>query len=64
MAQNIQILSWTEEKVDEKLWTTMKYIYKQMEEMVEESGCTLEQAANRVSFLKLAKAMHELGWVW
>lgn len=64
MAQNIQILSWTEDKVDEKLWTTMKYIYKQMEAMVEESGCTLEQAANRVSFLKLAKAIHELGWVW
>jgi glutamate dehydrogenase (NADP+) len=62
MSQNAQRLTWKAEEVDDKLKEMMTSIYNQME-VAEVSGGTLEQGANRASFVKVATAMRELGWV-
>jgi len=62
MSQNAQRLTWTEEKIDDKLQTMMENIYTQMENAAGEDG-TLEEGANRAGFIKVAEAMQELGWV-
>jgi glutamate dehydrogenase (NADP+) len=64
MSQNAQRLHWTAEEVDAKLKETMASIYQQMESMSKESDVTLEEAANRVGFIKVAHAMRDLGWIW
>lgn len=64
MSQNSQRLRWTAKEVDEKLKETMTSIYKQMEETSKQADISLEQAANRVGFIKVSDAMKELGWVW
>jgi len=70
MSQNAQRLTWKAEEVDAKLKSMMADIYKQMVEQQEESfaeggkECTLKQGANRAGFIKVAKAMKELGWVF
>jgi glutamate dehydrogenase (NADP+) len=62
MSQNSQKLTWTEEKVDQKLQDMMTSIYNQMEEMTKKDG-SLEEGANRAGFIKVAQAMKELGWI-
>jgi glutamate dehydrogenase (NADP+) len=64
MSQNAQRLHWTAEEVDAKLRETMASIYQQMETMSKEGDVSLEEAANRVGFMKVANAMKDLGWVW
>lgn len=59
MSQNAVRLQWKPEEVDEKLQDMMANIFDQMES----SGDTLEKGANRAGFIKVAKAMKELGWV-
>jgi glutamate dehydrogenase/leucine dehydrogenase len=59
MSQNAVRLQWKPEEVDGKLQDMMASIFDQMES----SGDTLEKGANRAGFLKVAKAMKELGWV-
>ena len=59
MSQNAVRLQWKPEEVDGKLQDMMASIFEQMES----SGDTLEKGANRAGFLKVAKAMKELGWV-
>lgn len=63
MSQNAQRLRWKPEDVDEKLQEMMANIYRKMSQS-ESSGSTLEQGANRAGFLKVARAMKELGWVY
>lgn len=63
MSQNAQRLTWKREEVDQKLKGMMQDIYTQMAE-AEKSGGSLEQGANRAGFLKVAKAMRELGWAY
>lgn len=63
MSQNAQRLTWKPEEVDEKLQDMMQDIYNQMA-AAESSGSSLEEGANRAGFLKVAKAMKELGWVY
>lgn len=65
MSQNAQRLTWTREEVDERLRRLMADIYDRMEENrgAKEDG-TLEAGANRAGFLKVARAMEELGWVY
>ena len=63
MAQNAQRLTWKPEEVDEKLKDMMQDIYNQMA-MTESLGVSLEEGANRAGFLKVARAMKELGWVY
>lgn len=63
MSQNAQRLTWKPEEVDRKLQEIMEHIYQLMAGE-EELGCTLEQGANRVGFIKVATAMKELGWVY
>ena len=63
MSQNAQRLRWTEEEVDGRLRDLMAGIYEQMTSVPGEA-VTLEQGANRAGFLKVAKAMEELGWVY
>jgi glutamate dehydrogenase (NADP+) len=62
MSQNAQHLTWTEEEVDEKLQSMMGNIYKQMQSAGK--GDSLEAGANRAGFLKVAKAMKDLGFIW
>ncbi len=62
MSQNSQRLVWPAEKVDRKLQEMMGNIYSQMEELSKNGG-TLEEGANRAGFIKVARAMKELGWV-
>lgn len=69
MSQNAQRLTWEPEEVDGKLKSMMADIYEQMVEQQKETAkagkeCTLEQGANRAGFIKVAKAMRELGWVY
>ena len=52
-------LQWKPEEVDGRLQDMMASIFEQMES----SGDSLEKGANRAGFLKVAKAMKELGWV-
>ena len=59
MSQNAVRLQWKPEEVDGKLQDMMASIFEQMES----SGDSLEKGANRAGFLKVAKAMKELGWV-
>jgi glutamate dehydrogenase (NADP+) len=59
MAQNAQRLVWSEEEVDNKLKSMMSKIYEQMVDY-----STLEEGADRAGFLKVAKAMKELGDIW
>ena len=59
MSQNAQRLTWKPEEVDGKLRDMMADIYGQCE-----TGRTLEEGANRAGFLKVARAMKELGYVW
>jgi glutamate dehydrogenase (NADP+) len=71
MSQNAQFSMWTSDVVDKKLQLMMSYIYNQL---VEQQGTstassantsyTLEQGANRAGFIKVAKAMKELGWLY
>jgi glutamate dehydrogenase (NADP+) len=63
MSQNAQRLTWPREEVDAKLQDTMADIYKQMEDAAGKDG-TLELGANRAGFIKVAKAMKELGWIY
>jgi len=63
MSQNAQRLTWKPEEVDEKLQQMMSDIYDAMAD-AEKDGATLEQGANRAGFLKVAKAMKELGWIY
>lgn len=63
MSQNAQRLTWEPEEVDEKLQSMMGNIYKQMTDATSK-GATLEEGANRAGFLKVVKAMEELGWVY
>ena len=60
MSQNAQRLTWRREEVDQKLQDMMQDIYNQMDS----GGSSLEEGANRAGFLKVAKAMKELGWVY
>jgi glutamate dehydrogenase (NADP+) len=62
MSQNAQHLTWTEEEVDEKLQSMMGNIYKQMQSAGKDDS--LEAGANRAGFLKVAKAMKDLGFIW
>lgn len=70
MSQNAQRLTWKPEEVDEKLHEMMSTIYQQMKEQQDEAKTggnehlTLEQAANRAGFIKVARAMQELGWFY
>ena len=72
MSQNAQRLTWKAEEVDQKLQDMMKTIYHLMEQEQQtgddssagKGTITLEQGANRAGFLKVAKAMKELGWVY
>ena len=41
----------------------MEGVYHQMNEAAGEDG-TLEEGCNRAGFLKVAKALKELGWVY
>ena len=59
MSQNAQKLTWSAETVDTKLKQMMTDIYDQCDT----NGDTLEQGANKAGFIKVAKAMRELGWV-
>mmetsp|Transcript_17286 Transcript_17286/g.24601 ORF Transcript_17286/g.24601 Transcript_17286/m.24601 type:complete len:305 (+) Transcript_17286:1186-2100(+) len=63
MAQNAQRLQWEPEEVDDKLQKMMGEIYEQMEAASGEGG-TLEEGANRAGFLKVTRAMEELGWLY
>eukprot|EP00565_Helicotheca_tamesis_P002397 CAMPEP_0185740882 /NCGR_PEP_ID=MMETSP1171-20130828/38661_1 /TAXON_ID=374046 /ORGANISM="Helicotheca tamensis, Strain CCMP826" /LENGTH=471 /DNA_ID=CAMNT_0028412811 /DNA_START=123 /DNA_END=1538 /DNA_ORIENTATION=+ len=63
MCQNAQRLQWRPEEVDDKLKKMMEDIYDQMETS-SGKGDTLEAGANRAGFLKVAKAMEELGWLY
>eukprot|EP00586_Coscinodiscus_wailesii_P016844 CAMPEP_0172505454 /NCGR_PEP_ID=MMETSP1066-20121228/186642_1 /TAXON_ID=671091 /ORGANISM="Coscinodiscus wailesii, Strain CCMP2513" /LENGTH=464 /DNA_ID=CAMNT_0013282061 /DNA_START=400 /DNA_END=1794 /DNA_ORIENTATION=+ len=64
MCQNAQRLTWTREEVDGKLKDMMGQIYEQISADDGKSGDTLEAGANRVGFVKVAKAMRELGWIY
>lgn len=66
MSQNAQRLTWTRTEVDHKLQELMANIYDQMKQYRgnEDGGGTLEKGANKAAFLKVAKAMEELGWVY
>jgi glutamate dehydrogenase (NADP+) len=59
MSQNAVRLQWRPDEVDGKLQEMMLDIYN----LMESSGETLEKGANRAGFIKVAKAMKELGWV-
>jgi glutamate dehydrogenase (NADP+) len=63
MSQNSQFLQWSNDEVENKLQSLMENIYSQMESATDENG-TLEQGANRAGFLKVVKAMEQLGWFW
>ena len=63
MSQNAQRLTWPPEEVDRRLQKMMAEIYAQMESATDKGG-TLEQGANRAGFLKVARAMKELGWMY
>jgi glutamate dehydrogenase (NADP+) len=63
MSQNAQRLTWKPEEVDRKLQEMMSDIYEQMAQS-ERSGGTLEQGANRAGFLRVARAMKDLGWIY
>ena len=39
-------------------------MHSQVKSVSDEEGCSLEDIANRVAFLKILKAMKDLGWVW
>ena len=62
MSQNAQRLTWKPEEVDDKLKNMMSNIYDLMEEHMGENG-SLEDGANIASFMKIAEAMKELGWI-
>ena len=69
MSQNAQRLPWEPEEADAKLKAMMSDICDEMAEQQKESAkagkeCTLEEGANRGGFIKVAKAMRELGWVY
>ncbi len=70
MSQNAQRLTWKPEEVDDKLQEMMSKIYQQMKQQQHEAkeagneNLTLEQAANRAGFIKVARAMQELGWFY
>jgi glutamate dehydrogenase (NADP+) len=63
MSQNAQRLTWTQEEVDQKLQVMMENIYDSMKNG-EKNGESLEQGANRAAFIKVARAMKDLGWVY
>ena len=65
MAQNSMRMSWSEEEVDEKLYTIMKGIVKASEAACEEYnlGYNLVAGANIAGFLKVADAMMAQGLV-
>jgi glutamate dehydrogenase (NADP+) len=63
MSQNAQRLTWKPEEVDRKLQEMMSDIYEQMAQS-ERSGGTLEQGANRAGFVRVARAMKDLGWIY
>jgi glutamate dehydrogenase (NADP+) len=62
MSQNAQRLTWKPDEVDEKLKKMMSDIYSLMEKHMGESG-SLEDGANIASFVMIAEAMQELGWI-
>ena len=64
MSQNSQHLTWALEKVDAKLQMLMENIYQQIEEAKGGDGGTMEEGANRAGFLKVVKAMEDLGWIY
>lgn len=69
MSQNAQRLTWPAEEVDTKLHAMMASIFDQMIQQQKDTAaagkeCTLEQGANRAGFIKVAKAMKELGWLY
>ena len=51
------------EKVDVMLKDMMAGVYKQMKDGAGEDG-SLEEGCNRAGFLKVARALKELGWVY
>ena len=69
MAQNAARGRWTREAVDAKLEAMMKDIYGACAEHAPAAGLgasgvrALEVGANRASFLKVAAAMDDLGWI-
>ena len=69
MAQNAARGRWTREAVDAKLEAMMKDIYGACAEHAPAGGLgasgvrDLEVGANRASFLKVAAAMDDLGWI-
>lgn len=66
ISQNVQRLIWDSVTVDEKLKELMKSIYDQLVDVssggIDKDG-TLESGANQAGFLKVAKAMDDLGWL-
>jgi len=62
MSQNSLRLQWKPEEVDSKLQDMMANIFTQMKSAGK--GATLEQGANRAGFLKVCKAMEELGMLY
>ena len=63
MSQNAQKLTWKPAEVDGKLREMMENIFGVMAEE-KANGGSLEEGANRAGFIKVAKAMRELGWVY
>jgi len=62
MSQNAQKLTWKPELVDEKLQDLMANIYDQLVNSAGNSG-TLETGANQAGFLRVVKALEDLGWL-
>jgi glutamate dehydrogenase (NADP+) len=62
MSQNAQRLTWKPDEVDDELKKMMSHIYGLMENHMGESG-SLEDGANIASFVMIAEAMQELGWI-
>lgn len=63
MSQNAQRLTWTEEEVNTKLQDMMEHIYHQMETAKGDGG-SFEEGANRAGFIKVVKALEELGSIF
>jgi glutamate dehydrogenase (NADP+) len=65
MAQNAQLLQWTREEVDKKLYDIMCAIYMQCDTAAREygNGRDLAQGANIAGFLRVARAMKAQGAV-
>jgi glutamate dehydrogenase (NADP+) len=64
ISQNVQRLVWDSKTVDEKLKFLMKSIYNQLVDVsAGDSVGTLESGANQAGFLKVVKAMDDLGYL-